>query len=52
MIRVYDEAGNVIQTHEHKGDFKEPQPAKNPMVSVEELGAALVWALFSASARA
>jgi hypothetical protein len=23
-IRVYDEAGNVIETHEHKGDFKEP----------------------------
>jgi hypothetical protein len=23
MIRVYDDAGNVIQTHEHKGDFKE-----------------------------
>jgi hypothetical protein len=23
VIRVYDEAGNVIQTHEHKGDFKE-----------------------------
>jgi len=22
VIRVYDEAGNVIQTHEHKGDFK------------------------------
>jgi hypothetical protein len=22
MIRVYDEAGNVIETHEHKGDFK------------------------------
>jgi hypothetical protein len=21
-IRVYDEAGNVIETHEHKGDFK------------------------------
>jgi hypothetical protein len=21
--RVYDEAGNVIQTHEHKGEFKE-----------------------------
>ena len=20
-IRVYDEAGNVIETHEHKGDF-------------------------------
>src|SRR5215831_19489379 len=21
VIRVYDEAGNVIETHEHKGDF-------------------------------
>ena len=25
MIRVYDDAGNVIDTHEHKGDFKEPE---------------------------
>jgi hypothetical protein len=24
VIRVYDEAGNVVATHEHKGDFKEP----------------------------
>jgi hypothetical protein len=24
VIRVYDEAGNVIETHEHKDDFKEP----------------------------
>jgi hypothetical protein len=24
VIRVYDDAGNVIDTHEHKGDFKEP----------------------------
>jgi hypothetical protein len=24
VIRVYDEAGNVIETQEHKGDFKEP----------------------------
>jgi hypothetical protein len=24
VIRVYDEAGNVIDTHEHTGDFKEP----------------------------
>jgi hypothetical protein len=24
VIRVYDAAGNVITTHEHKGDFKEP----------------------------
>jgi hypothetical protein len=23
VIRVYDESGNVIATHEHKGDFKE-----------------------------
>jgi uncharacterized membrane-anchored protein len=23
VIRVYNEAGNVIQTHEHAGDFKE-----------------------------
>jgi hypothetical protein len=22
-VRVYDEAGNVIETHEHAGDFKE-----------------------------
>jgi hypothetical protein len=25
VIRVYDGAGNVIETHEHKGDFKEWQ---------------------------
>ena len=24
VIRVYDDAGNVTETHEHKGDFKEP----------------------------
>jgi hypothetical protein len=23
VIRIYDEAGNAIETHEHKGDFKE-----------------------------
>ena len=23
VIRVYDNAGNVIETHEHKGKFKE-----------------------------
>jgi hypothetical protein len=22
VIRIYDEAGNVIETHEHTGDFK------------------------------
>jgi hypothetical protein len=24
VIRVYDEAGNVIETHDHAGDFREP----------------------------
>ena len=24
VIRVYDETGNVIETHEHTGEFKEP----------------------------
>jgi hypothetical protein len=24
VIRVYDEMDNVIETHEHAGDFKEP----------------------------
>jgi hypothetical protein len=23
VIRVFDEAGNVIKTHEHEGEFKE-----------------------------
>jgi len=23
VIRVYDDTDNVIETHEHKGDFKE-----------------------------
>jgi hypothetical protein len=25
VIRVFDEADNVIETHEHAGDFKEPR---------------------------
>jgi hypothetical protein len=24
VIRVYDNTGNVIETYEHKGEFKEP----------------------------
>jgi hypothetical protein len=24
VIRVYDDVGNVIETHEHVGDFREP----------------------------
>jgi hypothetical protein len=27
VIRVYDEAGIVIETHEQAGEFKEPQAA-------------------------
>ena len=23
VIRVYDAAGNIIETHEHKGEFRE-----------------------------
>ena len=23
VVRVYDAAGNVIETHQHRGDFKE-----------------------------
>jgi hypothetical protein len=30
VIRVYDEAGNVIQTHEHKGEFREPLSLHSP----------------------
>jgi hypothetical protein len=29
VIRVYDKAGNVIETREHKGDFKEFQSYTN-----------------------
>jgi len=29
VIRVCDEAGNVIETHEHAGDFKEPELIKS-----------------------
>ena len=25
VVRVYDAAGNVIERHEHAGEFKEPQ---------------------------
>jgi hypothetical protein len=28
VIRVYDEAGNVIQTHEHKGTSKNGEAAR------------------------
>jgi hypothetical protein len=28
VIRVYDDAGNVIETHEHKGEFKDDQAGR------------------------
>jgi hypothetical protein len=30
VIRIYDDAGNAIETHEHKGDFKEPSNGACP----------------------
>ena len=32
MIRVYDEAGNVIETHTYKGEFKKGKKFKNIVV--------------------
>jgi hypothetical protein len=36
VISVYDDAGNVIETHEHAGDFKEPYRSRlrNPNTAV------------------
>ncbi len=34
VIRVYDDVGNVIQTHEHAGDFKE----RSDMTAIEKSG--------------
>jgi hypothetical protein len=31
VIRVYDDAGNVIETHEHKGQFKEVSLSSLPI---------------------
>ena len=33
VIRVYDDTGNVIETHEHKGDFK----GRSPSIQVFDL---------------
>ncbi len=32
VIRVYDEAGNLIETHEHKGEFKESYRTWTPQL--------------------
>jgi len=35
VIRVYDETGNVIETHEHKGDLKNGNPPATALVLIE-----------------
>jgi hypothetical protein len=51
VIRVYDDAGNVIETHEHKGDFKEWSRGKmfatTRSVCQAEANVALVASKFS-----
>src|SRR5262249_57907054 len=37
VIRVYDEAGNVIETREHKGDFRSRSPL------VERIASCVPW---------
>ena len=32
VIHVYDTTGNVIETHEHKGEFKKGKKFKNIVV--------------------
>ena len=44
VIRVYDAAGNVIETHEHAGDFKEwKQPIARSLYAESWL---IVWSSF------
>jgi hypothetical protein len=37
VIRVYDASGNVIETHEHTGDFKEPYRYKPKSSRLEKI---------------
>jgi hypothetical protein len=41
VIRVYDAAGNVIETHEHKGDFREF--CKHPSLLYRNRGTAALF---------
>ena len=43
VIRVYDEAGNVIETHEHGGDFTHPCEAGNVIATHEHKGEFREW---------
>jgi hypothetical protein len=57
VIRVYDEAGNVIETHERKDDFKEwwsvtrPAPFAVPLALGRSRGWVIVvlWPLYIAN---
>src|SRR4029453_13934164 len=48
VIRVYDLAGNVIETHEHAGDFKEfcKTPARKPFARAKINAASFSSATF------
>jgi len=35
VIRVYDEPGNVIETHDHAGDYKEPSSSVFPREAID-----------------
>ena len=37
VIRVYDAAGNVIETHEHKGDFKNGESKSRLLLHLKSL---------------
>ena len=48
VIRLYDAAGNVIETHEHAGEFKEWSSFQNPGQHVQ-CRMAYVWPFFTSS---
>ena len=55
MIRVYDEAGNVIETHEHAGDFREwvtPLCATLSSMRIVKLSLTIAAAVFALIAAA
>jgi hypothetical protein len=49
LIRAYDEAGNVIETHQHAGEFKEPWGLFSLARRLDVFGLALLFGSFSSS---
>jgi hypothetical protein len=49
VIRVYDEAANVIETHEHTGEFKEGGEFSYHLIYLRIAGLGLFVSLFIAS---